>query len=313
MNGPAGRRGTTDPPESLGALKGLGQDTVLLEHMPDGVLVCDVRGGITHVNSSLERMSGYRRGELLGHTLELLLPDGMKAGHKALREAYARRPRRRSMGAVDRDYRLRRRDGTDVAVDISLAPVRVGGSRQVIAVIRDISARRDLEERLEHQALHDPLTALANRTLFVDRLTQAMLHARRDRRQVALVMLDLDHFKSVNDTYGHQAGDLVLQKVAQSLATGLRATDTVARIGGDEFAWVLLGVSGRQAALVMMAKLLQAVPGRVTAGRRQIEVSVSAGLALFPDDGDDLDTLIRVADVQLYAAKRRAPVTRYRV
>ena len=281
--------------------------------MPDGVLISDARGRVVYVNPRLEHLSGYRRSELMGRSMEVLVPAGLKTGHREMRNAYMRRPRTRPMGAVERDYRLRRRDGTPLAVDISLAPVERGGQRHVIAVVRDMTARRELETRLEHEALHDPLTGLANRTLFVDRLTQALLQGRRDRRQVALAMLDLDHFKAVNDTHGHQEGDRVLRKIAHSLEGDLRATDTVARIGGDEFAWVLPGVSGRHAAMVMMGKLLQAVPARIAAGRGSVDVSVSAGLALYPDDGEDIDTLMRVADVHLYAAKRHAPATRYRV
>lgn len=281
--------------------------------MPDGVLVSDVRGQIVYANSRLAQLTGYRRADLLGKPVELLVPAAEKDDHRDVRIAYMARPRRRPMGVVERDYRLLRRDGTSLPVDIALAPVRRCGQAQVIATVRDITARRALEDRLAHEALHDPLTGLANRTLFLDRLTQAMLQGRRERRQVALVMLDLDHFKAVNDTHGHLAGDRVLKSVGTALGEGLRATDTVARIGGDEFAWVLPGVGGRQAAMVMMGKLLGAVPARVTVDRKKIEVSVSAGLALFPDDGDDVDTLMRVADVHLYAAKRRAPAARYRV
>ena len=294
-------------------MKALEQDLFLLEHMPDGVVVCDARGRIAYVNARLEQLSGYDRAELRGKPLEILVPDGTKTAHRAMRAGYMKRPRARPMGEVERDYRLLRQDGTSVSVDISLAPVTRSGSAQVIAVVRDMTARRELEARLEHEALHDPLTDLANRTLFFDRLRQAMLQARRDRRQVAVVMLDIDNFKAVNDTHGHQAGDRVLHRVARGLSAGLRATDTVARIGGDEFAWVLPGVSGRHAATVMMAKLLQAVPARVVVGRRAVDVSVSAGLALFPDDGGDVDALMRVSDVHLYAAKRRAPAGRYRV
>ena len=291
----------------------LEQDAVLLEHMPDGVLISDARGRVVYVNARFEHMSGYRRAQLLGRAMEVLVPAGMKSEHRAMRAGYARRPRARPMGVAQQDYRLLRRDGSTLSVDISLAPLRHRGALHVIAVVRDVTARRELEERLAHEALHDPLTGLANRTLFVDRLTQAMLQSRRERRQVALAMLDIDNFKAVNDTLGHRAGDRVLHRVASALGAGLRATDTVARIGGDEFAWVLPGVGGRQAATVMMAKLLQSVPARVSVGRRTVEISVSAGLALFPDDGADIDTLMRVADVHLYAAKRRAPTTRYRV
>jgi diguanylate cyclase (GGDEF)-like protein/PAS domain S-box-containing protein len=279
----------------------------LLDAMPDGVLLCDARGRIVKANRSLERLTGYSRGELVGQAVEVLVPPESRGRHRVDRLRYQARPGRRPMGSVDHDFMVRRKDGSTFFADIALGPVTSDGGRLVMAVVRDITSRKLLEEQLAHRGLHDPLTGLANRTLFFDRLRQAMQQARRDRRQVALVMLDLDHFKAVNDRHGHQAGDEVLRRVAARLARGLRATDTVARIGGDEFAWVLPGVSGRQAAMVMLVKLLRAVPARIRAGGRSIEVGVSAGLALFPDDGDEVDALMHVADVELYAAKRRRP------
>lgn len=289
----------------------LERDTVLLEHMPDGVVVCDRDGRIVYANPRFEQLSGYTAEQLAGRPIETLVPDGMKRGHREMRSAYSRRPRPRPMGSVERDYRLLRRGGRAVSVDISLAPVTRAGERQVMAVVRDITARRRLEASLEHQALHDPLTGLANRTLFMDRLAQALLQGARDRRQVALVMLDLDRFKAVNDEHGHQVGDRVLVRVAHRLARGMRATDTIARIGGDEFAWVLPAISGRPAAMLMLAKLLDVLPARMTVDGSSIEIGVSAGLALFPDDGDDFDSLMRVADVRLYASKRHAPTDPY--
>lgn len=257
-------------------------------------------------------MTGYSRGELVGQPVELLVAAEARAQHRVDRRRYQARPRRRAMGSVDRDFMVRRKNGSTFSADIALGPVTTGGARQVMAVVRDITSRKLLEAQLAHRALHDPLTDLANRTLFFDRLRQAMQQARRDRRQVALVMLDLDNFKSVNDRFGHHAGDDVLRKVASRLARGLRRTDTVARIGGDEFAWVLPGVSGRQAAMVMLVKLLRTVPARIITDGRSIEIGVTAGLALFPDDGDDVDTLMHIADVELYAAKRRRPAPRRR-
>lgn len=280
--------------------------------MPDAVFVCDAKGRIVYANRRAEAMSGYPGSALLGRTVEMLVPDVERGAHRRRREAYGRRPRPRPMGSVDHDYRLKRADGTTLAVDIALGLLHEHGHKRVIAVVRDITQRVELEAALAHRALHDPLTGLANRTLFFDRLGQAMLQARRDRSQVALVMLDLNNFKAVNDAHGHQVGDAVLVKLAGSLARGLRATDTVARIGGDEFAWVLPGVSGRQAAMVMMAKLLAAVPPGFRVERKSIEMGVSGGMAIFPDDATDVDTLLHVADVQLYAAKRRAPRSRPR-
>lgn len=277
--------------------------------MPDAVLLCDSNGKIVYANRRVEGMTGYAREELIGRTVEMLVPDGLRAAHRRHRLEYQARPRPRQMGSVDHDFEVRRADGSTFFADIALGPLERTGGRHVIAVVRDITDRKDLEAALAHRALHDPLTGLANRTLFFDRLRQAMLNARRDRRQVALVMLDLDQFKSVNDEHGHQAGDRVLRRAALRLSKGLRRTDTVARIGGDEFAWVLPAIGGRQAAAVMMAKLLRTVSGRYSIDGKSIQVTVSAGMAIFPDDGDDIDTLIRVADVELYADKRHAPTS----
>lgn len=284
--------------------RGPEQDLSLLDPVPEGILLCDSNGRIAYANRHLEAMTGYTRAGLVGRTVEVLVPEGMRAAHRKHRLEYQSRPRPRSMGSVDHDYAVRRADGSSFSADIALGPLERAGGRKVIAVVRDITARKNLEAALAHRALHDPLTGLANRTLFFDRLHQAMLNARRDRKQVAIVILDLDQFKSVNDQFGHQAGDKVLRKAAQRLSRGLRRTDTVARIGGDEFAWVLPAIGGRQAAAVMMAKLLRAVSAWFTIDGKPIQVGVSAGMAIFPDDGDDVDTLIRVADVALYADKR---------
>jgi diguanylate cyclase len=275
--------------------------------MPGGVLLCDPRGRIVEANRSLERLTGYSRNELVGQLVEVLVPKEARVRHSVDRRLYQERPRRRAMGSVDRDFIVQRKDGGAFSADIALGPVTTASGPMVMAVVRDITSRKLLEAELAHRALHDPLTGLANRALFFDRLRQAMQQARRNRRQVALVMLDLDRFKSVNDLHGHQVGDDLLKRISAKLARGLRATDTVARIGGDEFAWVLPGVSGRQAAMVMLVKLLSAVPARISSGGRTIEAGISAGLAMFPDDGEDVDTLMRVADVELYAAKRRRP------
>jgi len=289
--------------------RGLEQDLGLLEPMPDAIVLCDSNGRIVYANRRVEGMTGYAPDQLVGRTVEMLVPDGLRAAHRKHRLEYQARPRPRHMGSVDHDFEVRRADGSTFFADVALGPFERAGGRYVIAVIRDITDRKDLEAALAHRALHDPLTGLANRTLFFDRLRQAMLNARRDRKQVGVVMLDVDQFKSVNDQYGHQVGDKVLRKAAERLSKGLRRTDTVARIGGDEFAWVLPAIGGRQAAAVMMAKLLRDVSGRYSVDGKPIQVTVSAGMAIFPDDGDDIDTLIRVADVELYADKRHAPIS----
>ena len=277
----------------------------MLEWLPDGLVLVDDNGRIMYANRQTERLTGYERGELLGHSIEVLVPARLRTVHREHRRNYVARPRPRPMGPADHDFLLRRKDGTELAVDIALGPIGQPGSRQTAAAIRDASERRKVESDLKHRALHDPLTDLANRNLFFDRLKQAMLGFSRDRRPVAVVMLDLDDFKTVNDAFGHVAGDAILRELAAQLQAGLRSTDTVARIGGDEFAWILPHAAGPEAAVRKVRALLRSVPRAYSVDGKEIEVGVSAGMALFPDDGRDADALLRHADLALYTAKRQ--------
>lgn len=272
----------------------------LLEWMPDAVVVSDRDGNIVYANRQAERLTGYRRIELVGRPIEILVPNRVRSAHVQLRHEFYARGVARLMGTVDSDFRLRRKDGIGVPVEISLGPA---GDRTV-AVIRDFTERRRLEVALEHRALHDPLTDLANRTLFFDRLRQSIHAARRESGQVAVVMLDLDGFKAVNDAYGHAVGDEVLKELGARLRKGLRATDTAARIGGDEFAWILPRVTSKDGVRRTVRKRLTAVQKPVAAGEEKIAVGVSAGIALYPEDGRNADALMRHADTAMYSVKR---------
>jgi diguanylate cyclase (GGDEF)-like protein/PAS domain S-box-containing protein len=277
----------------------------LLESIPDGIVISDERGRIVFANRHAEELTGYRRRELVGNTFELLLPTSLKAIHRNhRRNYYAGRTGPRPMGLGDRDFRVRRKDGSEMFADISLGTIETPEGRRVISVIRDFTERRRLESALEHQALHDPLTGLANRTLFFDRLNQALSGARRDQKPVALVMLDLDGFKLVNDAHGHAVGDRVLQELGGRLQQELRATDTSARIGGDEFALVLPRIAGTRAAERMVRRRLADLQGEYVIDKRRIVVGASAGVAMYPHDGSDADTLLRRADSAMYLAKR---------
>jgi len=278
----------------------------ILECLPDGVVVANGEGRILFANRQAEQMTGYTREELGRHLIELLVPPRLRAIHKERRQAFYRSQRgARAMGTAEYDFRARRKDGSEFSADIALGSIDTPGGRQTVAVIRDITQRKQLESALEHMALHDPLTGLANRTLFFDRLNQALLTAGRDRNQVALVMMDVDRFKSINDAYGHLVGDQVLRKLAIRLTFPMRASDTIARIGGDEFAWILPRVASRDSAVRIVCTLLRAQVGNLVVGQQRIEVGVSTGMALYPDDGQDTDSLMRKADLALYAAKRK--------
>lgn len=277
----------------------------MLEWLPDGVLVVDETGRIVYLNRQAERLTGYRRSELLLRPVELLVPTSLRAMHREERLGYAARPRARPMGPADRDFRLRRKNGSEIVADIALGPIGRPGNHHTVATIRDATERIRMENDLKHRALHDPLTGLANRALFFDRLHQAMLGFKRDDRPTAVVMLDLDGFKTVNDAFGHVTGDHVLKKVAAQLQAGIRSTDTVARIGGDEFAWILPSVGGAGAGVRKVRTLLRSVARAYPVDGKHVEVGVSAGVAFFPIDGRDSDALMRHADLALYTAKRQ--------
>jgi diguanylate cyclase (GGDEF)-like protein len=173
----------------------------------------------------------------------------------------------------------------------------------VFALAQDITRRKQHEERLVSAALHDPLTGLANRQLLADRVSLAIAHARRNTCASAVVYLDLDGFKEVNDTLGHDAGDHLLEMVGQRLVAAVRALDTVARVGGDEFAVVLWQVNGALDAASVASKLLKTVSKQYGVRGRTVKITISAGVALYPVHGDDAATLLKSADLALHEAK----------
>jgi diguanylate cyclase (GGDEF)-like protein len=170
-------------------------------------------------------------------------------------------------------------------------------------IIRDITAEKLAEQTIRHMAYHDALTGLPNRTLFNDRLSMAILNAQRNQKKVAVMMLDLDKFKQVNDVWGHKLGDLLLKTVGERLANTLRKSDTVARMGGDEFLVVIPEVDHIEDTDIIAGKILQAFTEAFVIGGRNLSITTSVGVAIYPHDGKDAETLIKYADIAMYAAK----------
>jgi diguanylate cyclase (GGDEF)-like protein len=199
------------------------------------------------------------------------------------------------------------RNGCDRHLQVDYVP-EFDDSRQVVgvfALIQDITTRKQKEARLESAALHDSLTGLANRQLLHDRVSQAIASARRDKGAMAVVYLDLDGFKEVNDSLGHDAGDRLLEMVGKRLVATVREVDTVARVGGDEFVIALSQIARRAGdAAKVASKLVRAVSRRYDIGGRSVDLTVSAGVGIYPAHGEEAATLLKSADVALYEAKR---------
>jgi len=274
----------------------------LLETAPDAIMIVDQAGSIQMVNTRLEQMFGYSRAALLGQKMEILLPERYRAQHAGHRLAFAQAPRERPM-AGNLELAGRHRDGYEIPLDISLSTFRSEQGVQVTAFIRDVTVQRQMQQALRHQATHDTLTALPNRNLFQDRLAQAMSLAKRHERMLAVVFIDMDNFKAINDGWGHAYGDQLLIEVAQRLRALLREGDSVARLGGDEFALLLSELGNAEDAGRIAERVLKTLSPAICLDQHEVFVGASLGVTVFPVDGEDVTTLLRNADMAMYQAK----------
>lgn len=260
-------------------------------------------GRILGANEKFCRMLGYESDELRARSLfELGDEDSRQEAHQFVAQRLAA-PSPALSPEIEKRYR--RKDGSTLWVCEALGVVRDARGRPdfLVAVTQDVTARKNLEERLSHDARHDALTGLPNRLMFQDRFTQVLESAQRHGRLAAVLYLDLDGFKAVNDSHGHTAGDQLLRQAARRLEDCVRAEDTVSRFGGDEFGIVLATVAQEQDCERVATKILQALATPFDLGGTVVQVSASVGIALFPAHGQDIATLVAQADEAMYAAK----------
>ncbi|WP_460831533.1 sensor domain-containing protein [Lysobacter humi (ex Lee et al. 2017)] len=274
-----------------------------VESTDNGVLIADARQPdlpVVYANPAFERITGYAQGEILGRNCRVLQrgdrdQPGIDAIRHALREA-------RDVRTLLRNYR---KDGSAFWNEIFIAPVRdeQGLLTHFVGILHDVSERHRYEEQLAHRATHDELTGLPNRVLLEDRLQQALHTADRYGTGTAVVFIDLDDFKIVNDSLGHDAGDRLLKEVAQRLLDVVRETDTVSRFGGDEFVAVLSSPQPGDRPTEIIDRIMDALARPVDLGDVQHMVTASVGYCCHPADGTDVQTLLRHADLAMYQAK----------
>ena len=279
---------------------------VTLNCIGEGVICTDISGNITFLNLVAEKMTGWSHQEAAGRSLadvfRILDGTSRETIPNPLGRVFGKDP-----SAHLRSNRiLIRRDGFDIPIEDSIAPIddREGRATGAVIVFRDVSATRAMALQMTHTAQHDFLTGLPNRTLLNDRVNQAIVFASRLKKRVAVLFLDLDGFKHINDSLGHPIGDKVLQSIAQRLVTCIRATDTVSRQGGDEFVVLLSEVEHSEDAAITARRMLHAVAEAHSIDQRDLHVTASIGVSVFPDDGLDAETLtIKNADTAMYQAK----------
>jgi diguanylate cyclase (GGDEF)-like protein/PAS domain S-box-containing protein len=255
---------------------------------------------VTYVSPAYEQVWGRSAQHLLDNPR-----DRIDAIHPADRERVESMLRSARFGRFDHEYRIARPDGTVRWIHDRAFPLldEHGAVVCITGIAEDITARKEGEERLLHLAHYDTLTGLPNRTLFYDRLEQSLAHSRREGRAAAVIFIDLDHFKLVNDTLGHAAGDHLLQQAARRLKETLRTGDTVGRLGGDEFAVILSDLASADDAGLVTQKLTRVLERPFDVDGQEMFVTASLGITLFPSDGEDPATLLKNADAAMYRAK----------
>jgi len=276
----------------------LRQSSVVFQATADAIVIADVKRRAVAVNSAFSRITGYTEAEVIGQELDVLLHVNPQAEGPAS-----------SLQAGSTDFwhgevRCYRKNGQAFPAWESVSTVRNGAGTvtHFVTAFSDVTAIYDAQQQLHHLAHHDPLTGLPNRLLFHDRLKTAIDLALRNEQRCLLLYLDLDGFKTINDTLGHAVGDELLRTVAGRLTSVLRSSDTVARLGGDEFV-ILAGSTNTDYAAQLAEKILEQLRLPVTVAERTLNISGSLGIAVFPDNGDDSQELMRAADMAMYTAK----------
>ena len=275
----------------------------VLDKSLDAIVMVDRQGDILAINPACETLFGVTRREVTGQNVGRILDNSIGVFATDDGEAEGEAPRLlQSTG--------RRKDGRRFPVELAVVPIEDGDRTIRVGFIRDITARQAQEDLLRHQATHDALTGLPNRVLLQERVAEALKEARTDKQAVAFMILDLDRFKEINDTLGHQAGDALLQTIARRLEAPLRQSDTIARLGGDEFA-VLLPMSGAAAAHLVATRLVESLEESFELSGLSLHVEASIGVSIFPDHGEEPAMLIQRADVAMYAAKKSGTRIRF--
>ena len=278
---------------------------VTLNSIGDAVMSTDISGQVTYLNAIAESLTGWSKDEAIGHPLEDVLRIVNGATRETAANPMALAIRENKIVALTPNCILIRRDGVESAIEDSAAPIhdRRGQVTGAVMVFHDVSVARAMILKMSYLAQHDSLTDLPNRVLLNDRLTEAIALSSRHERKLAVLFLDLDRFKHINDSLGHIVGDRLLQSVGRRLFTCVRSSDTVSRQGGDEFVVLLWEVKHAQDAAVAAEKILQALREPHLIDQHELHITGSIGIVTYPDDGTDAETLMKKADFAMYHAK----------
>jgi diguanylate cyclase (GGDEF)-like protein/PAS domain S-box-containing protein len=295
--------GTQSDAAAAGLVQQIDSLLHLLNITHEGVVCVDEHCHITIFNQGAEKLFGYKREEVLGLPVTHLVCRNYRFREKHRLAALTRIAREGQLGFRTDTIVCKRKNGERFHTEISLSHGLVPGQRLYTLVVRDTTDRVQQAEQLAYQAEHDHLTDLPNRTLLYERLRAGIARADRYGRKLGVVYMDLDQFKPINDKYGHETGDCLLQAVARRLNDTMRQSDTISRVGGDEFIICLEQIKNEQDAIAATRKIVDSLQSPFQILGRQVAVSASIGIAVYPDHGHETETLLRLADRAMYHAK----------
>lgn len=278
---------------------------VILSSIGEGVIAADANGCVSYMNTVAEALCNYKQHQAKGQPLHEIFKLVDAVSRKPLLHWTDLRTIFESPIELPPSSVLIRRRNDDIAVEGVVAPIRRNENKSdgVVVVFRDVTDQRNMTKLLEYQATHDTLTKLPNRMLLHDRAGQALRQAKRREEHVAVLFLDLDRFKTINDSLGHQIGDQLLEVVANRLTTNVRDADVVSRLGGDEFVIMLTQLANPDAAGAVARKVIELFSEPILVNNHELNISVSIGVSTYPDDSRDVDGLLRCADLAMYSAK----------
>ncbi|MEK6546164.1 MAG: diguanylate cyclase [Nitrospinota bacterium] len=274
----------------------------VFENAMDEIVITDSKAVIQKVNRAFTEITGYSKEEVIGKNTRIL-----KSG-KQDTEFYTKMwDSIITSGKWEGNLWNRKKDGSIYPEWKIIIAVKDENNKTThyISMARDMSERVKYEEQIKHQAYHDILTGLPTRLLFYDRLSIAIANAQRVKQRIAVIFLDIDGFKFVNDNFGHNVGDILLQSIAKRLMKGIRKGDTIGRLGGDEFIFILPQITGEEVINMIALRLLNILKEPFLINEHTFQITGSMGISHYPDDGDDIETLLKKADIAMYQAKEK--------
>ncbi len=276
----------------------------IIRNVMDGIIMINDHGEIQGFNPAAEEIFGYSQKEALNKNLKMLMPEPDRSGHDGYIKRYMETGQAHILGVRGREVTAARKNGEEFPMEMSVSEMTLGGHRYFIGIARDITDRKRAEKKIAHLAHYDYLTDLPNRALFLDVLNHSMALAKRNKHKVAVLFLDLDGFKKINDAHGHDTGDLLLKDVASRLKATVRGSDAVARVGGDEFIIVLDNIESKENAALVAHKINVALLAPFEVNGQPCHVGGSIGISMYPQDSRDSEHLIKLADDAMYLAKQ---------